>query len=89
MKTVLSCLLAVILSAISMAGCGAGRNAGREDVQRLSQVEVYSADGNLLGTVTDEDTLLRFSGLHYTDISSIWQTAICGGLPIGKRGKQS
>lgn len=70
MKTVLSCLLAVILSAISMAGCGAGRNAGREDVQRLSQVEVYSADGNLLGTVTDEDTLLRFSGLDYTDISS-------------------
>ncbi len=39
-------------------------------IQQLSQVEVYSADGNLLGTVTDEDTLLRFSGLHYTDISS-------------------
>ena len=33
-------------------------------------MEVYSADGNLLGTVTDEDTLLRFSGLDYTDISS-------------------
>lgn len=32
--------------------------------------KVYSADGNLLGTVTDEDTLLRFSGLDYTDISS-------------------
>ena len=70
MKKVLGFILAVILSAISLAGCGAGRNAGREDVQRLSQVEVYSADGNLLGTVTDEDTLLRFSGLDYTDISS-------------------
>ena len=70
MKKVLSCLLAVILSAIGLAGCGAGGNAGGEDVQRLSQVEVYSADGNLLGTVTDEDTLLRFSGLDYTDISS-------------------
>lgn len=70
MKKVLSCLLVVILSAIGLAGCGAGGNAGGEDVQRLSQVEVYSADGNLLGTVTDEDTLLRFSGLDYTDISS-------------------
>lgn len=70
MKKVLSCSLAIILSAISMAGCGGGRNAGREDVQQLSQVEVYSADGNLLGTVTDEDTLRRFSGLDYTDISS-------------------
>ena len=70
MKKVLSCSLAIILSAISMAGCGAGRNAGMEDVQQLSQVEVYSADGNLLGTVTDEDTLRRFSGLDYTDISS-------------------
>ena len=70
MKKVLSCSLAIILSAISMAGCGAGRNAGREDVQQLSQVEVYSAVGNLLGTVTDEDTLRRFSGLDYTDISS-------------------
>ena len=70
MKKVLGFILAVILSAISLAGCGAGRNAGREDVQRLSQVEVYSADGNLLGTVTDEDTLRRFSGLDYTDISS-------------------
>lgn len=69
MKKVLSCSLAIILSAISMAGCGAGWNAGREDVQQLSQVEVYSADGNLLGTVTDEDTLRRFSGLDYTDIS--------------------
>ena len=54
MKKVLSCLLVVILSAIGLAGCGAGGNAGGEDVQRLSQVEVYSADGNLLGTVTDE-----------------------------------
>ena len=32
MKTVLSCLLAVILSAISLAGYGAGRNAGREEL---------------------------------------------------------
>ncbi len=40
MKKVLSCSLAIILSAISMAGCGAGWNAGREDVQQLSQVEV-------------------------------------------------
>ena len=32
MKKVLSCLLAVILSAIGLAGCGAGGNAGGEDV---------------------------------------------------------
>lgn len=70
MKKVLIFLLAVILSTINLAGCGAGRNAQREDVQRLSQVEVYSAEGNLLVAVTDEDILLRFSSLDYTEISS-------------------
>ena len=32
MKKVLSCLLAVILSAIGLAGCGAGGNAGGKHV---------------------------------------------------------
>ncbi|MBC5745112.1 hypothetical protein FMM74_016420 [Lachnospiraceae bacterium MD308] len=47
MKKVLSCLLAVILSAIGLAGCGAGGNAGGEDVAE-EFLTFYT-------TVSDED----------------------------------
>ena len=70
MKKILYFLVAGILSAITMAGCGADRNSAGEDLQRLAQIEIYSGDGNLINTVADEDVLKQFSSLNFTDIAS-------------------
>lgn len=42
---------------------------GDDDYQQLSQLEVYAADGTLLNTITDEDTLQQFGRLCGEEIT--------------------
>ncbi len=70
MKKILYFLMAGILSVMALTGCGADRDNAGEDLQRLAQIEVYSSDGNLINTITDEDILEQFNSLNFTDISS-------------------
>lgn len=69
MKKVICCLLASILFAVALTGCGAGRDDEEGNVQELAQIEIYADDGGLINTISDEDILRRFSSLSYTDIS--------------------
>ena len=68
MKKVIYFLLAGILSAVALTGCGAGRDNDDGNVQELAQIEIYADDGRLINTISDEDILRRFSSLSYTDI---------------------
>ncbi len=68
MKKVMCFLLASILSAVALTGCGAGRDDEDENVQELAQIEIYADDGRLIDTISDEDILRRFSSLSYADI---------------------
>ena len=68
MKRVICFLLASILSAVALIGCGAGRDDDDGNVQELAQIEIYADDGRLVNTISDEDILRRFSSLSYTDI---------------------
>ncbi|MBD5529191.1 MAG: hypothetical protein HDR02_12440 [Lachnospiraceae bacterium] len=68
MKKVICFLLAGILSAVALTGCGAGRDDDEGNVQELAQIEIYADDGRLIDTISDEDILRRFSSLSYTDI---------------------
>lgn len=70
MKKLICFLLAGILSAIALAGCSMGGGNAGEDLQRLSQIEVYSSDGSLLNTVLDQDILNKFNSLNGTDVPS-------------------
>ena len=70
MKKIIYFLLAGIVSAIALAGCGAGKDSAGEDLQQLAQIEIYSGDGDLINTVVDEDILRQLSGLNDTDIPS-------------------
>lgn len=70
MKKILYFLMAGILSVMALTGCGADRDNAGEDLQRLAQIEVYSSDGNLINTITDEDILEQFNSLNFIDISS-------------------
>ena len=68
MKKVIYFLLAGILSAVALTGCGAGRDDDDGNVQELAQLEIYADGGRLINTISDEDILRRFSSLSYTDI---------------------
>ena len=68
MKRVICFLLASILSAVALTGCGAGRDDDG-NVQELAQIEIYADDVRLINTISDEDILRRFSSLSFSDIS--------------------
>lgn len=68
MKKVICFLLAGILSAVALTGCGAGRDDDEGNVQELAQIEIYADDGRLIDSILDEDILRRFGSLSYTDI---------------------
>ena len=68
MKKVICFLLAGILSAVALTGCGAGRDDDEGNVQELAQIEIYADDGRLINTISDEDILRRFSSLSCADI---------------------
>lgn len=70
MKNIILFILMGILTVIGLAGCGADRDDRGNDLQGLSQIEVYSGDGHLVNTISDEEILSRFQDLDYTDISS-------------------
>lgn len=55
--------------ALLLAGCAAS-SAASDELQRLAQLEVYSADGQLLRTVTDTDTLIQFNRLVANEIAA-------------------
>lgn len=70
MKNIILFILLGILTAIGLAGCGVDRDDRGNDLQGLSQIEVYSSDGHLVNTILDEEILSQFHDLDYTDISS-------------------
>lgn len=70
MKKATAFLLSGALLFILLTGCGAAPDSPDEDLQPLAQIEVYAGDGNLIATVTDKDSLQRFSGLNGADILS-------------------
>lgn len=69
MKKVICFLLASILSAVALTGCGSGRDDDEGNVQELAQIDIYADDGSLVNTISDEDILRRFSSLSFSDIS--------------------
>ena len=70
MKNIILFILLGILTTIGLAGCGVDRGNRGKDLQGLSQIEVYSSDGNLINTILDEEILSQFNDLNYTDIPS-------------------
>ncbi len=69
MKKVIYFLLAGILSAMALTGCGAGQGGDKGNVQELAQLEIYAGDGQLVSTISDEEVLRQFNSfLSYTDI---------------------
>lgn len=68
MKKVICFLLAGILSAMALTGCGAGRDDDEGNVQELAQIEIYADDGRLINTISDEDILRKFGSLSCADI---------------------
>ncbi len=69
MKKVICFLLASILSAVVLSGCGARQDDDDGNVQELAQIEIYTDDGSLVNAISDEDILRRFSSLSFSDIS--------------------
>lgn len=68
MKKVICFLLASILFAVALTGCGAGRDDDDGNVQELAQIEIYANDSRLINTISDEDILRRFGSLSCADI---------------------
>lgn len=65
----ISCLAMLLFACtLLLAGCAAS-SAAPDELQRLAQLEVYSADGQLLRTVTDTDTLLQFNRLACAELA--------------------
>lgn len=54
---------------IGLVGCGVTQDGGN-DLQRLAQIEIYSSDGNLIDSITDEDTLCQFNNLSFFDTTT-------------------
>ncbi len=75
MKIRICLFLLSIFCVLTLSGCHAALGAGdtQKDLQRLQQAEIYSADGNLLRTITDEDILKQFNQIHWADLSSSTQ----------------
>lgn len=63
-------LLAGALLVMLLTGCGAAPDNTDENLQQIAQIEVYAGNGNLIATVTDQDTLQRFGALNGEDILS-------------------
>ena len=70
MKNIILFILMGILTTIGLAGCGVDRSDRGKDLQGLSQIEVYTSDGQLVNTILDEEILGRFYDLDDMNISS-------------------
>lgn len=60
----------VILAALYLGGCGRESQSNKEDLNRLTKIEVYSADDNILiNTVEDKEVLIQFNKWVSSDFS--------------------
>ena len=65
-----TCMLALsLLPVLFLAGCALNKDSREKDLQRLSQIEIYSGDGELVNTIEDENILYQFRQLDDTDTS--------------------
>lgn len=69
MKKQIHFLMVCFTFIICLVGCGIAQNNGN-DLQRLAQIDIYSSDGNLTNSITDEDTLCQFYNLSFLDTST-------------------
>ena len=70
MKNIRLLVLMGILTTMGLSDCGVYRGDRGKDLQRLSKIEVYTSDGQLVNTILDEEILGRFYDLDDMDISS-------------------
>lgn len=56
------CLILILV----LTGCNTERDATLKDLQRLSMLEIYSSDGELLSVIEDTNILHQFNDLDYT-----------------------
>lgn len=68
MKKTIHLLLFLFLFLLILSGCN--ENNTENDFQQIAQIEIYSSEGNLINTITDEYILQQYSSLEYTDILS-------------------
>ena len=70
MKNIILLVLMGILTTMGLSDFGVDRGDRGKDLQGLSQIEVYTSDGQLVNTILDEEILGRFYDLDDMDISS-------------------
>lgn len=70
MKNIILLVLMGILTTMGLSDCGVDRGDRGKDLQGLSQIEVYTSDGQLVNTILDEEILGRFYDLDDMNISS-------------------
>lgn len=70
MKNIILLVLMGILTTMGLSDCGVDRGDRGKDLQGLSQIEVYTSDGQLVNTILDEEIPGRFYDLDDMDISS-------------------
>ena len=58
-----------LLPVLFLAGCALNKDSKEKDLQRLSQIEIYSGDGELVNTIEDENILYQFRQLDDRDTS--------------------
>lgn len=62
MKKQIWILAFLIFITFCFSGCSQNDSSySKEDLQRLTQLEVYKSDGTLLSTITDTDILYQFN----------------------------
>ena len=69
MKNIILLVLMGILTTMGLSDCGVDRGDRGKDLQRLSKIEVYTSDGQLVNTILDEEILGRFYDLDDMDRS--------------------
>lgn len=61
MKPLRYMLFVLFILTILIMGCSAVGNDNGENLQRLSKIDIYSGNGDLLNSITDESSLRQFS----------------------------
>lgn len=61
-------LCLIVISVLT--GCNAERGTTVKDLQRLSMLEIYSSDGELVSVIEDTNILHQFNDLDYTGTSN-------------------
>lgn len=69
MKRRMYILAICYLLSVFLVGCALNKSSTKEDLQRLSRIEIYTSDGDLVNTIEDENILYQFNSLDYNDTS--------------------